>query len=127
MYDAFISYRRDGGHEMARLLYEHLTNRGINCFFDLEELGSGKFDVKLLRNIEQSKNFILVLSPDALARCQNEGDWVRSEIEHAIKHKKKNKRNSERPPFCLAPNQLVMSVLQTCDSPAAGNRVSVSR
>ena len=88
MYDIFLSYRRDGGHEMARLLYEHLRLKGLNCFFDLEELGSGQFNEKLLDSIEESKNFVLVLSPNALERCQNEGDWVRCEIEHAIKCEK---------------------------------------
>ena len=71
MYDLFISYRRDGGHEMARLLYEHLKLKGLNCFFDLEELGSGQFNIKLLRCIEESDNFVLILSPNALERCKN--------------------------------------------------------
>ncbi|MBE6567347.1 MAG: TIR domain-containing protein [Ruminococcaceae bacterium] len=88
MYDIFISYRRDGGHEMARLLYEHFRMKGLRCFFDLEELGAGEFNVKLLDSIEASKNFVLILSPNALERCLNEGDWVRCEIEHAIKHGK---------------------------------------
>ena len=88
MYDIFISYRRDGGHEMARLLYEHLCAKQLDCFFDLEELGSGEFNVKLLDNIDAAENFVLVLSPGALERCQNEGDWVRQEIEHAIKRGK---------------------------------------
>ena len=88
MYDIFISYRRDGGHEMARLLYEHFRMKGLCCFFDLEELGAGEFNVKLLDSIEASKNFVLILSPNALERCLNEGDWVRCEIEHAIKHGK---------------------------------------
>ena len=84
MYDVFISYRRDGGHEMARLLYEHLKLKGLNCFFDLQELGSGQFNVKLLQSIDESKNFVLVLSPHSLERCENTDDWVRQEIEHAI-------------------------------------------
>ena len=88
MYDVFISYRRDGGHEMARLIYEHLRLRGVNCFFDLEELGAGAFNLQLLKNIEVSKNFVLILSPNALDRCSNEDDWVRAEIEHAIKNDK---------------------------------------
>ena len=88
MYDIFISYRRDGGHEMARLIYEHLSFKGLNCFFDLEELGAGEFNIKLLKNIEESRNFVLILSPGALDRCRNENDWVRAEIEHAIENEK---------------------------------------
>ena len=88
MYDIFISYRRDGGHEMARLLYEHFRVKQLCCFFVLEELGAGEFNIKLLDSIEDSKNFVLILSPGALERCRNEGDWVRCEIEHAIRHHK---------------------------------------
>lgn len=84
MYDVFISYRRDGGFEMARLLYEHLKSVGLNPFFDLEELRSGQFNVKLYKAIEDSANFLLVLPTKSLDRCQNEDDWLRLEIEHAI-------------------------------------------
>ena len=50
-----------------------------------EDLKWEKGDIKLLQSIEESKNFVLILSPESLERCQNEGDWVRCEIEHAIK------------------------------------------
>lgn len=88
MYDVFISYRRDGGFEMARLLYEHLKSVGLNPFFDLEELLSGQFNVKLYKAIEDSANFLLVLPPRSLDRCAKEDDWLRLEIEHAIKKDK---------------------------------------
>lgn len=88
MYDVFISYRRDGGFEMARLLYEHLKAVGLNPFFDLEELRSGQFNIKLYKAIEDSANFLLVLPVNALERCGNEDDWLRLEIEHAIKKDK---------------------------------------
>lgn len=88
MYDVFISYRRDGGYEMARLIYEHLKQNGINPFFDLEELRSGPFNEKLYSEIEQSENFLLILPPNSLERCQNKTDWLRLEIEHAIKNQK---------------------------------------
>ena len=88
MYDLFLSYRRDGGFATARLLYEHLKSIGLNPFFDLEELRSGPFNTKLYTNIEESSNFIPVLSKNALDRCTNEGDWLRLEIAHAIKNGK---------------------------------------
>ena len=34
IYDVFISYRRDGGRDAARLLYKELVGRGMKCFFD---------------------------------------------------------------------------------------------
>lgn len=88
MYDVFISYRRDGGFEMARLLYEQLKSIGLNVFFDLEELRSGQFNVKLYKAIEDSTNFMLVLPPNSLDRCKFEDDWLRLEVEYAIKKNK---------------------------------------
>ena len=88
MYDLFLSYRRDGGFATARLLYERLKGLGVNVFFDLEELSSGQFNVKLYNAIEESSNFDPVLSKNALDRCRNDGDWLRIEIDHAIKNKK---------------------------------------
>jgi len=84
MYDVFISYRRDGGYEMARLLYEHLKNLGLNPFFDLEELRSGPFNIKLYNVIEESENFVLVLPPNGLDRCVAQDDWLRLEVMHAL-------------------------------------------
>ena len=86
--DIFISYRRDGGYAMARLLYEFFNNAGLTAFLDLEELRAGPFNVKLYQAIEECENFVLVLPPNALDRCTSEKDWLRLEIEHAIKHKK---------------------------------------
>ena len=88
MYDIFISYRRDGGYAAARLLYERFKNVNLVTFLDLEELRSGQFNYKLYDAIEESANFVLVLSPNSLERCMNDGDWLRLEIAHAIKSKK---------------------------------------
>lgn len=84
MYDVFISYRRDGGFEMARLLYDHLKNRGMNVFLDFEELSSGHFDAKIYAAIENSKNFVAVLFPGVFQDRPKENDWLRLEIEHAL-------------------------------------------
>ena len=88
MYDIFISYRRDGGFEMARLLYDRLQDMGLNVFFDLEELRSGKFNVKLFSAIDESSNFLLVLPQGSLDRCKNDDDWLRIEIEYAVSKRK---------------------------------------
>lgn len=83
-YDIFISYRRDGGEVTARILRDTLTERGYTVFFDVESLRSGAFNTKLYSVIEECKDFILILSPNALDRCVNDDDWVRREIEYAI-------------------------------------------
>lgn len=86
--DVFISYRREGGFAHARLLYECLNKEGISTFLDLEELRAGAFNTKLYEAIDKSENFVVVLPPHALDRCMDEDDWVRLEIEYAIKNKK---------------------------------------
>lgn len=86
--DVFISYRRDGGYAVARLLYEYFHNVGVSAFLDLEELRSGPFNVALYDAIDRCENFVLVLPPDSLKRCEAENDWLRLEIEHAIEQKK---------------------------------------
>jgi hypothetical protein len=88
-YDVFISYRREGGAETARLLRTELEDRGYRVFIDVENLQQGHYDEALLRNIEASRSFIVVLNPGALDRCVNEGDWLRVEIAHALKMRRK--------------------------------------
>lgn len=87
-YNIFISYRRDGGLELADSIYQRLINAGYSVFIDLEQLNSGKFNTKLLNVIENCTDFIIVLPPNALDRCSDSEDWVRLEIEHAKKHNK---------------------------------------
>ena len=84
-FDIFISYRRDGGFEVADSMYQRLIAAGYAAFLDIEQLNSGTFNTKLLEVIDGCKDFILILPPHALDRCNDENDWVRKEVEHAIK------------------------------------------
>ena len=52
-FDIFISYRREGGLELADSIYQRLINAGYSAFLDLEQLNSGKFNTKLIEVIEQ--------------------------------------------------------------------------
>jgi hypothetical protein len=87
-YDAFISYRRDGGASQARLIKSELTNRNYQVFLDVADLDRGHFDEKLLTTIAETPNFILVLAPGSLDKCVNEGDWLRRELQQAITAKR---------------------------------------
>jgi len=87
-HDIFISYRRDGGEDMAMFLYERLTALGYGVFIDVKELKSGKFDEGLLTEIESCKDFIVICSKNCFDRCKNESDWLRREIAYALKCKK---------------------------------------
>ena len=84
-YDIFISYRRKTGADDARLLQQALKARGFNVFFDYDSLRAGQFDKRIYTAIEEAPFFILMLSEGALDNCVNEGDWVRNEIEYALK------------------------------------------
>ena len=86
-YDIFISYRRDA-FESANLFATRLKALGYRVFFDIETMNAGKFNEQLLDVISKCKDFILVLSPNALDRCEDEGDWVRREVMCAMEHKK---------------------------------------
>lgn len=86
-YDIFISYRRDA-FESANLFATRLKALGYRVFFDVETMNAGKFNEQLLDVISKCKDFILVLSPNALDRCGDEQDWVRRETLCAMEHKK---------------------------------------
>ena len=85
---AFISYRRELGSQYARIVQAKMADRGSSCFLDVDDLGPVQFDARLLKEIEQAPNFILILTPGSLDRCSNDDDWLRKEIVHAIKHQK---------------------------------------
>ncbi|KAG2458918.1 SARM1 protein, partial [Polypterus senegalus] len=89
--DVFISYRRTTGSQLASLLKVHLQVRGFSVFIDVEKLEAGKFEDKLLQSVKRARNFILVLSANALDKCmgdQDMKDWVHKEIVTALNDKK---------------------------------------
>ncbi len=83
-YDVFISYRRENGRDIARLLQQGLEKKGVRCFFDYNEISDGNFNEKIYDSIDSSKNFIILMTNDSLNRCINDNDWVRIEIERAL-------------------------------------------
>lgn len=83
-YDAFISYRRDNGFHMARIIRDYLESKDLVPFMDLHDIHEGQFDIKILDAIADAENFILILSPESMDRCINENDWVRQEIKAAV-------------------------------------------
>ncbi|XP_069004082.1 NAD(+) hydrolase SARM1 [Embiotoca jacksoni] len=89
--DVFISYRRTTGSQLASLLKVHLQVRGYSVFIDVEKLEAGKFEDKLIQSVQRARNFILVLSANALDKCMGDTamkDWVHKEIVTALADKK---------------------------------------
>lgn len=87
--DVFISYRRDTGSSQAALIAEKLKNRKINVFLDRHRIHNEDFFEKLKRNIDNSPNFLIILTPGYFKRKPNgERDWVREELLYAKQKRK---------------------------------------
>jgi tetratricopeptide (TPR) repeat protein len=83
----FISYRRTNV-PWALNVYQNLTHTGYDVFFDFEGVGAGDFESVILGNIAARAHFLVLLTPSALERCGEPGDWLRREIEAAIDSKR---------------------------------------
>lgn len=88
-YQIFISYRRDGGEHLAGRIEDRLSGLGYSVFLDVESMKAGRFDEQIYRAIDGCDVVLVILSEHALDRCVNEGDFVRMEIEYAMKLGKK--------------------------------------
>lgn len=80
----FISYRRKVSWAFARLVFDDLVRHRYDVFMDVETLDSGTFDTIILNQIAARAHFLVVLAPGSLERCNEPGDWLRREIEHAM-------------------------------------------
>ena len=85
----FISYRRDGGSDVSRIVADYLESSGYDVFLDVDSLGGGHFDEMILREIDKKDTFILICSPGCFDRCNDPQDWVRRELERALERGKK--------------------------------------
>ncbi len=79
----FISYRRTNIF-IARAVYQDLRANGYDCFLDYQSIDSGSFERVILNQVAARAHFVVILTPSAVERCVNPGDWVRREIEHAM-------------------------------------------
>ena len=87
-FDIFISYRRSDGDKVARILDLAFKNAGYRTFLDYNSIEGGLFEQKIKVAIEDAPVFVMVMTPDYFKRCNEEGDWVRKEIELALANEK---------------------------------------
>lgn len=92
-YDIFISYRREGGYDTAKHLYDLLSRDGYRVSFDIDTLRNGDFDTSLFNRIDKCKDFILIVDAHAFDRTLNpqfnpQNDWLRQELSYALKKRK---------------------------------------
>jgi hypothetical protein len=92
-YDIFISYRRIGGYDTAKHLYDLLTRDGYNVSFDIDTFKQGDFEIESLKRIDECTDFILILNKEVFDKCLDSGidkkdDRLRTELAYALEKKK---------------------------------------
>ncbi|GAB4519365.1 MAG: hypothetical protein OHK0046_28090 [Anaerolineae bacterium] len=80
----FISYRRSSSKWIALTLFKELRARGYDVFWDIDSIGPGRFAEIILSQISARTHFVLLLAHGTLDRFDEDDDWVRREIRHAL-------------------------------------------
>ncbi|MED6203781.1 hypothetical protein PIB30_002545 [Stylosanthes scabra] len=88
-YDVFLSFRgKDTRYGFTSNLYEALSRKGINTFFDDDGIQSGdEITPTLVKSIEESRIAIIVLSPDYAS-----SSFCLDELSHILHCIKRNNR-----------------------------------
>jgi tetratricopeptide (TPR) repeat protein len=81
----YIAYRRHVSAFIARAIYADLTQHGYDAFIDVERVDAGTFDTVSQHQIAAHAHFLLILAPGTVERCLEPQDWLRQEIENAIR------------------------------------------
>ena len=87
-FDVFISYRHSDGKDKAISLEANFEKAGCRTFRDDNELRREAFDKGIEKAVLDAPVFVMVLTSDYFGRCNQEGDWVRREIDLAIENGK---------------------------------------
>ena len=85
--NVFVSYRRTNA-SWALAVFQNLTHHGYDVFYDFDGIASGDFERVIIQNIKERAHFLVLLTPSALERCGEPGDWLRREIETALKYQR---------------------------------------
>jgi hypothetical protein len=83
-HDVFISYRRQGGATIARLIKAEYEKRSYSVFLDVADLDQGRFDSVISAQIKGAPSFLLILSETALHSTGQPNDWLLQEVREAI-------------------------------------------
>ncbi|MBQ2725877.1 MAG: toll/interleukin-1 receptor domain-containing protein [Clostridia bacterium] len=81
--DVFISYKNDNaGNNFASRLTDDLEEAGYSVYFNSDEQKGGSFPERLRENVQNCKDFVLIVSQgclDQLLRFEDV-DWIREEL-----------------------------------------------
>ncbi len=79
----FLSYQRRSGANLARYIHDRLIARGVDVFFDVEDINGGRFASIIEHEIITREYFVVILTPSTL-----ESEWVQREIGVALREHK---------------------------------------
>lgn len=82
--DVFISYRRDTGPYLSKLVKKELNDRNVTCFYDTDSIHNEDFLIKIERGIDSAPNFIGILTPGYFVKRVEKEDYVRAELKMAL-------------------------------------------
>jgi TIR domain len=80
----FISYRRCNV-SWALAIFQNLRHNDFDVFFDFKGIASGDFERVIMENIRVRAHFLVLLAPSALKQRSEPEDWLRKEIEEAMR------------------------------------------
>ena len=83
----FISYRRDGGEQIAKSVFQYLYEE-YNTFLDTESLKNGRFAPIIEKRIVECSDFIMVVTENIFDRCAEPYDWIFHEAQIALRENK---------------------------------------
>ncbi|MCA9056240.1 MAG: TIR domain-containing protein [Planctomycetaceae bacterium] len=83
-FDVVISYRRSNGAELARFIFDRLSQGGHRVLLDVDGLGAGDWEQALQTNIGNCTDFIPIITDGFFERCKDPNDVVRKELLCAI-------------------------------------------
>lgn len=91
-FDIFISYRREGGYEVAKHIKDLLTHDGYAVSFDMDNLVNGDFNKEIFKRISECEDFIIILDANAFKSTiegrEKQKDWLRMELSEALDKEK---------------------------------------
>jgi len=91
-FDIFISYRREGGFEVAKHIKDLLTREGYSVSIDKDNLMNGGFNKEFLKRIAECEDYFLILDANVfkgtLEGREKQKDWLRMELSGALSQDK---------------------------------------
>ena len=93
IFDIFVSYRFKDGELISKKVANALKDMGYSVYHNTDRNHKGKFPERLKKAIDNSKDFLLIVTENCLERLvasndPGEPDWVKEELLEAIEQRK---------------------------------------